>query len=886
MKIYQKPIEELAHEFKTNIRSGLNTDEALFRLKKHGENLSNKNKRENPFIIFFDHLKDPFIIIFLLSAISLVASNHVVLGIAIFITLFINLLYLTSNEIYSNRLFDLSSDHTKLELVKVRRQGKLVLIPHSEVTVGDIIFVSQGDKIPADGRIVSSENLMIDESILSEENLITNKNSAVINDEDVSILDQTNMLFAETMVSQGSGFMLVTSIGSSALISRLPRIKKTSHNSPLQEKLSHTGKRLGILSILSATLIFLIEIYRTYSQAGNLSIFNFDTIFLVFVSIVAIIIACIPRDFSLFVSIAISHTFNKFFSKILIVRNWNKIEKLATIDTICLNIDSLFDTRKTGISSTWHNGSEQFISKNPPNEMLLNFCVNSTAHLIETDFGYLSPHDSYDAVLLNYSKTFGVNYENHRNIFGSPTYSYLQDNNHLITSRIFTVNGIHKMFSKGAPENILRICDRILLNGAVVHLKQDLRDDIISKVNDLQTKGKTVIAFSYKEMFIDPDWSSRESVEYRMIFHGFVAFDNVLNQESTNALSSLINSGFTMIMMTELNKLITQNLLGSLGSFFENATVVSESEVSTTTDVDLSNSLEKPIIFTDVSPNLKTRIVKLLNTRKQPNLYIGNLISDSQAMSHSTVSVSYISNSPSAVHEASDLISLDNPFITLQKCINWGRNVYKNFQRFIQYQLTILLVLSMSNIILEARSESLIFNIPQLLWFYLIMGGVIPVLLAKESSKKYITLAKPRLKNLFIVVREILPNAFSSSLYMLSFVAIILYTDILKLPSGTEQTVIFTLVSMFIIFNSINCKEPQLRSIFTSLHSNLKLIVIVPLLLVIQYMFTQYTSDFFGLEPLGLDTWLKLTVIASSLILFSEFVKFVRWIKFKAKKSK
>ena len=408
-------------------------------------------------------------------------------------------------------------------------------------------------------------------------------------------------------------------------------------------------------------------------------------------------------------------------------------------------------------------------------------------------------------------------------------------------------------FIKGAPEKILELCNLTFQEKTIV-LKEMAKE---------QEKGKRCLAFAHKE-----------NDEY--VYEGFISIFDPIRPEVKSAIKDCVGAGIRVKILTGDNLITARAVAQELDLNY--GKVVNASEIENLTDNELKELLPKITVIARSTPLIKLRIVKLLKELGEVVAVTGDGINDAPAMKHADIGIAMGSGSQ-VTKEAGDIILLDDSFSTIVKAINFGRSIYRNFQRFLTFQLTVNfsavgLITICSLLGLDNPFTSL-----QLLWLNLIMDGPPALSLALEGVKKEYMLYPPVKRNVGIINKRLFVKIAINSVMILAIVFLQYKKNFLKVEISQIKTSAFCLFAFLQIFNSFNCKELGLNSIFKGLFSNKLMVVSMGIAMGLQIVLTDFVSGFMGVA-LGFENWCKIIGISFLVILFSEGYKlFIRILR-------
>ena len=434
-------------------------------------------------------------------------------------------------------------------------------------------------------------------------------------------------------------------------------------------------------------------------------------------------------------------------------------------------------------------------------------------------------------------------------------------------------NGGLIAYTKGSPEAILDMC----------LISEDDRKYVESQITKVQQQAMRVIAFSHKNLSDRIDYKDENNhilMESGMEFDGFVAIADPLRKEVYDAVKSCEGAGVELKILTGDNIVTASAIADELGLLEKGKVCVEAKDIAEISDEELSEKLKSICVIARSTPVIKMRIVKLLKEQGNVVAVTGDGINDAPALKNADVGIAMGISGTEVSKEASDIVLLDDSFATIVKAVEWGRNIYENFKRFISFQLTVnfaSVVVVFTSILLGLKAP---FSALELLWINIIMDGPPALTLGLEPNYNDLMKRKPtrRSENIIsknMLLRIILTGGYVSAIFLCQYVY-----NFLGVAENEQPTVLFTLFVLFQLFNSFNCRELHKESIFKHLLKNKIMLIVVGITFVLQILIIQFAGAFFGTVPLGIDVWVKVIALSFSVIVISEIIKlFSRLIK-------
>lgn len=759
------------------------------------------------------------------------------------------------------------SDDTQ---VKALRGGETVLLNQKEIVAGDILLLSTGDKVPADGRLLESAGLSADESALTGESVPAKKDAeCLITDEKLPLAERCNMVYSGNYITGGYGKMVVTAVGDRTEFGKIARELSTTQRSttPLQEKLARLGKMITLLGVIAAAIVFISELISFAMHDGLV----FEEVLEAFVTSIVLIVAAVPEGLPTIVAVSLSINIIKLSRQNALVKKMIASETVGCINVICSDKTGTLTENKMTVSAFYDDGWNDRTRELSSEWLAHNICLNTTADL--TSEGGFIGNPTECAMLRFYTnssicaktgKSYRDERADHRVLYAFPFSSELK---HMTT--ISKVDGKMISYVKGSPECVFAMCG--------ISAKSRIEKDIVKA----QKKAMRVIAFAHKELDAMRDYEDERNhaqMEQGMVFDGFVAISDPLRKDVYEAVKNCRSAGIDLKILTGDNINTATAIADELNILDDGHMAVEANRVAELNDDELLNMLPKIRVIARSTPAVKMRVVKLLKSQGNVVAVTGDGINDAPALKNADVGIAMGISGTEVSKEASDIVLLDDSFSTIVKAVAWGRGIYENFKRFIQFQLTV----NVSSVIVVLSSILLGLKVPftalQLLWINIIMDGPPALTLGLEPVQDDLMRRKPTRRDESILSKSMfirigLTGVFISAVFLCQYLF-----NFLGAAPEEMTTVLFTMFALFQLFNAFNCRELHTTSIFKHLTENKLMLLVISATFLLQVLIIQFAGAFFGTIPLGIAMWLKIFGVSFSVILLSEGVKLI-WRK-------
>ncbi len=872
---YLKSRQEVLEALAVDPGHGLTEQQIAENGEKYGANSFTPNERKTVWSRVWDGAKEPMIVLLWLAALITLGVNLVryfnggtaefIECVGIFIAIFLSIMIAVVMEGRSAKAFEALNRMKDNHQVRVLRKGEMMLIPQKAILVGDILPVETGDKIWADGRLTESISLLVDESSLTGESTPVEKDAEkVIRDEGTPVAERVNLLYSGSYVAAGAGRMIVTSVGDHTEFGLIARELATEEDdfTPLQQKLAKLGKTIAMLGAIIAAVIFILQLIALLTQGG----FTFTAVSDALITSIVLIVAAVPEGLPTVIALALAFNMIQMSKQNALVKRMSACETIGSVDMICSDKTGTLTENRMTLREIYADGVSF-----PPEELkggplLDNFCFNSTADISANDGGFLG-NPTECALLVAVGKC-GCDYRHVREETRiAKVFPFSSETKNMTT--LAKEGTMYCAYTKGSPEKIISLCDSFPENSI----------KIAERIGVYQAQAGRVLAFAHRQI---PDsgaenWE-REAVEQNMVFDGFVVIADPLRKEVYEAVEQCRRGSIDLKILTGDHRITAQAIGRELGVLSGEDRVVEARELESLSDDELAVALREIKVIARSTPTIKMRVVKTLKTMGHVVAVTGDGVNDAPAIKHADIGIAMGISGTEVSQEASDIVLLDDSFSTIVKAVKWGRGIYENLQKFIQFQLTV----NLSSVIVVLTSVLLGMGAPftalQLLWINLIMDGPPGVALGLDQMKSGLLDRKPVPRDKNIVTWQMMGRIVFIGL----IVAVLsLVQTAYPLLGGTpeqQQTIVFTFFVLCQLFNAFNCRELSDESIFRSVGKNRRLLMVFAATFLLQVVITQNGGAVFQTTPLPLLLWLKIIALSSSVIVAMEAMKLTKWV--------
>ncbi|MGX9758614.1 calcium-translocating P-type ATPase, PMCA-type [Clostridioides difficile] len=903
IKYYNVDKEDVTKDLSVNPDRGLSESEVKTRREKYGLNEFTPKEEGSFWDDLKESLSEPMIVILIIAAVvsAVIGETHDAIGIVGAIAIGIAIGMITEGR--SKKAADALSKMTENIEVRVLRDGEIHQISKSELVPGDIVYIETGDMVPADGRLIETINLKIREDMLTgESDDVSKKCDVVVPMEEIEAkgalvvqepipAKQINMVFGGTLVAYGRGRLVVTSIGDSSEMGKIAQnLSDADEQTPLQIKLGNLGGLIAKVSSAVAGLLFIFMVFQMVSKnvlnvdmSGILPFLeSIDPVKTAFTVCVALIVAAVPEGLPTMINMTLAITMQKMAKINALVTKKEACETIGSVSVICSDKTGTLTENRMTVEVAYIDGRYIESSEEEINSYFEENCmINSTADVEHNDSDVKYLGSATECALLLYYKN--VDYRQVRKESNILAQNPFTSDSKRMTSVIGQDNN-HVLLSKGAPEVLLELCSHIQRGKDIVPITEGIKHEILEEIKKLQVKSMRTLGFAYKEISqaeeeaavtAESDAMNVSAMESDLVFSGFVGIRDPLRKDVIESVNTANKAGVSVKMLTGDNINTARAIGEELGLLKENMRAVEASYIDTLDDEELRQEIQTISIVARSKPDSKMRIVSALQKSGDVVAVTGDGINDAPALSKADVGIAMGISGTEVSKNAADIILTDDSFSTIVKGIKWGRGIYDNFQRFVQFQLTVNVIAFLVAIISQVMGQEMPFTTIQLLWVNIIMDGPPALALGLEPVRNHVLNRKPVDRKASIISKSMVYTIVLNAFYITAILMLQSTFNFLGVDEAHKGTVMFALFAFSALFNAFNCREFNADSIFPNFTHNKLALQIIVLTGIAQVIFTQLFQDFFNSVAMDVMTWAKVLCVAASVVVVNEVVKCV-----------
>ena len=803
---YRQSVLETRYNL-NNSEKPLTDDQVQERQQKYGMNELKATSAKSTIRIFLEQYKDFLVLILIISAVVSLFLGETESAAVILIVITMNAILGTIQTVKAEHSLE-SLKQMAAPTAKVLRGGAVTEIPGREVTVGDEVCLEAGDYIPADGRIIESAGLRVDESALTGESLGVEKNSCTLEGE-LPLGDRTNMAFSGSYVTYGRGRFLVTEIGMNTEVGKIAGLLQNASEkkTPLQISLDDFGKKLSVAILALCALLFVLQIVKGGAVADA------------FLFAVALAVAAIPEALSSIVTIVLAFGTRKMAKESAIIRKLQAVEGLGSVSVICSDKTGTLTQNKMTVEHYYIEGkdfpADQIDPADPLHKEMLRLSIlcNDSTNLNGQELG-----DPTETALINLGDRLGVPAQRVRDAYVRISEVPFDSDRKLMSTFHKLKNG-YTMITKGAVDVMLARVKYIQKNGeAVPFTANDMEE--ISRANErYSSEGLRVLGIAYRKF--DGEQEITAADEDELTFLGLIAMMDPPRPESIKAVEDCIHAGIRPVMITGDHKVTAAAIARRIGILDDMSQVCEGREIDGMSEEELECFVEKIRVYARVTPEHKLRIVQAWQKKGRLVAMTGDGVNDAPALKQADIGVAMGITGTEVAKEAASVILTDDNFATIIKAVENGRNIYANIKRAILFLLSGNLAA-----ILVVMAASLL-NLPvpfapvHLLFINLLTDSLPAIALGLEPYNHEVMKVKPRPVNESILTKDFLIRTGSGGL-VIGVVTMAGFLVGYKDGNVTlASTMAFAVLCLSRLFHGYSCKSER-RVLFTGQFFNNK----------------------------------------------------------------
>lgn len=854
------------------------------RREAYGENKLREVKRTSSLVLFLRQFQSPLIYVLLIAAVIVFVIGHKVDGLVIFSVLFINALLGMFQEGKAEDTIKALREFTKTE-TRVRRGGKEVVVLDTEIVLGDIILLSEGDKIPADARVIAENIFKVDEAALTGESEPVQKISQAIVGDNLGTNEMKNMVFKGTYAVSGTAECLVTAVGMNTVIGSLSqKLSNITSEVPLKKNIERIAKGVTIIISVISVVIFFAGLGLGYTAAE------------MFLTSVAIAVSVIPEGLPIVITLVLATGVYRMGKQNALVKKLQAVEALGRADVICVDKTGTITKNELMISSVFVSGNVYSISgsgyetageatlddtevdvQNHDDLLFMGriaaYCANATVSFREKEGVWKVIGDPTEASLRVFGEKMGFKKESlekeHLQILDIPF-----SHEHTYHGTIHKTPEGNTLTIVGAPEMVIEMSEYILEKGRTRKITGDDKDRFMKELHTMATKGLRVLACSVNEKV--GDTVSTDSLS-PLTLVGLYGLSDTLRDGVAESVGLAKAQGIQVALITGDYKKTAQSLAQMAGIYTEGDDIITGKELNTLSDEELLSRLSKTTVFARVSPEDKLRIVSLYKSRGDIVAMTGDGVNDALSLVAADLGVAMGKIGTEVTKEAADIVLLDDNFKSIVSAIEEGRSIFSTIKKVLLYMFST----GFGELFTIVIALFLLMPLPllpsQIIWLNLVTDSFLVIAFAFEPKQKLgkTKADRNKLKILIdaVTIERIIMMGLVMSLgtlYLFNY-----YNTFWDLD--TARTVALTLLAVYQWVNVWNCRSETTSVFSQNPFSNLYFIYALGIVSVlhIALLYTPFMQKVFSTVPLGIEEWLVVALFALPLVAIEEIRKHI-----------
>lgn len=876
MKHYLSTPEEVFKETSSS-EKGLTSEQAQKRLEENGKNRLEEGKKKSVIRRLLEQFADPMIIILIVAAaISGITaafeggfpSDVIIILFVVILNAILGVVQESKAEKAIEALQEMAAATSKVE-----RDGKVMQIKSEDLVVGDVIILEAGDAVPADARIIESASLKIEEAALTGESVPVNKFIDIINlkdtEKDVPLGDRKNMMYMGSSVVYGRGRAVVTATGMDTEMGKIAGALAQAQDgqTPLQKKLAQLSKILSFIVIGICAVIFAIGIIRELVTGNQIGLeFLLDT----FMIAVSLAVAAIPEGLAAVVTVVLSIGVTNMSKKNAIIRKLTAVETLGCAQIICSDKTGTLTQNKMTVVE--HYGDDE--------KMLATGMALCTDVNIDENKEIIG--EPTEAALVAYALTLDLN-KNDLSKSEPRVAEAPFDSMRKMMSTVHSKDGAYIQYTKGAPDEVLKCCTKILKDGKIRDITEADRTEILKKNKEYADRALRVLACSFKELSEIPADQSPEALEKDLVFCGLVGMIDPVRPEVKAAIEECRTAGIRPIMITGDHKDTATAIAMELGIIDSPDAAITGAQLNEISDEDFEKDVEKYSVYARVQPEHKVRIVNAWKKRGMITAMTGDGVNDAPSIKSADIGVGMGITGTDVTKNVADMVLADDNFATIVSAVEEGRRIYDNIRKSIQF----LLASNLSEVLSIFFANLLGFTILKpvhLLWINLVTDCFPALALAMEKSEKNIMSRPPRNSKDGIFSGGVGFDIFYQGLFVTGLTLAAYFIghyieagvwEITNSPDG--MTMAFLTMSMCEIFHSLNMRSQRGSTVAMTFKGSHNMYLfgscLMSLLMTTVVIYVPFLANAFDFQPIDLMEYAVALALAFAIIPLVEIVK-------------
>lgn len=888
---HEEEAREIIRRLNSEAAQGLSDAEALRRLEEYGPNELKDRGSKRPWRILWEQLTAAMIVILIIAAAISLALGDFKNAIAIATIVVLNALLGFVQEYKAEKAMA-ALKKLALPQVKVRRNGQIKTISARELVPGDIVLLEAGNAVPADCRIFESANLRIQEAALTGESEPADKNSAALSG-DLPLGDRRNMAYMGTIVTYGRGQVLVVETGMKTELGRIATLmqKAGQESTPLQKRLDQLGKQLALIALVIVSAVFVLGLLRGEDPK------------LMFMTAVSMAVAAIPEGLPAVVTIALALGAQRMLKRKALIRKLPAVETLGSVTVICsdktgtltenrmtVTVLDVADSQKIDLreylksnepgSSRKEIKTPSFLKEQPAASLALMGCaLCNDASLTDSNEKIEVMGDPTEAALVVAAAKLGI-WKNELEkkcprVAEIPFDSERKRMTTVHKSNSSEINNTpHVIFTKGATDSLLDVCDKVRVKDRDESLTAEWRKRILDANDSLAKNGMRILGLASRTLDFLPEKSNENEWERKLTFIGLIGMIDPAREEVGGAVETCKQAGISVVMITGDHPLTAQYIGQQLG--ISNGKSLTGQDLEKMSEEEHNRVIGNVSVFARVAPEHKLKIVESLQKLGHIVAMTGDGVNDAPALKKADIGIAMGITGTDVSKEAADMVLLDDNFSTIVAAVEEGRIIFDNIRKFIKYLMTT----NSAEIWIMVAGPFLGMPLPllplQILWINLVSDGPAALALGVEPGEKN-TMSRPP----YSPKESIFSHGMGRHIIWVGLLmsVVSLAMGYWHWRTGHEgwQTMVFTTLALSQMGHALAIRSNQYSLFQIGIFSNkpLLLAVVLTVILQIAVVYVPFLQSFFKTVSLSAEE-LAISIGLSSIVFLA--VELEKWL--------
>lgn len=789
---YQQSEEEVLQSLHVT-KDGHTSESAAEILSSKGPNVLEGGKKKSTLEVFLSQFADLLVIILIIAAIVSMMTGNSESTIVIVAVIILNAILGTVQHKKAEKSLD-SLKSLSSPTAKVIREGQKIEIDSKDVVPGDILVLEAGDLVVADGRVLNSYSLQVNESSLTGESTSVDKSEAVIQNE-VPLADRTNMVYSSSLVTYGRAVVVVTATGMDTEIGKIASLMNATKEkkTPLQVSLDQFSSKLAVVIMIICAIVFALSIYRKMPILESLMF------------AVALAVAAIPEALSSIVTIVQAMGTQKMAKEHAIIKELKAVESLGCVSVICSDKTGTLTQNKMTVQEVYIDQNviapDKIDIKNQLHRYLLYDAILTNDSTIVDGKGIGDPTEY---ALVEMARNIGLPDEVIREMMPRLEEIPFDSDRKLMTTK-YNLHGVPTLLTKGAVDVLLDRTTRIRTSEGIRKLTEEDKAKILDQNLKFSENGLRVLAFAYREAE-EKETLSLES-EDNYIFLGLISMIDPPRTESEEAVSDAKRAGIKPIMITGDHKITATAIAKQIGIYVDGDLAVTGSELDAMSDEELDEKISKISVYARVSPENKIRIVDAWQRKGNVVSMTGDGVNDAPALKKADIGVAMGITGTEVSKDAASMILTDDNFATIIKAVANGRNVYRNIKNAIQFLLSGNMAGILSVLYTSLMALPVPFQPVHLLFINLLTDSLPAIAIGMEPAEKDLLAEKPRDPQEGILTKKFMRDILLQGGLIAVVTMIAFHTGLSQGGSALASTMAFATLTAARLFHGFNCRS-------------------------------------------------------------------------------